>query len=78
MRQDGFVCMRKIDSSWTSLRDRFPFQRDVYKVYDCTEDIEGIAIYDGVNFEKPKWNKPNKGHLMLIDYRITHWKFEDL
>lgn len=66
--------LKPIDQEWNSLRRSWPFQRALYHVYDCKSDIEGLAIFNGVDFEDVKWNESTRGTLLLIEYRISHWK----
>lgn len=65
---------KRIPETWTSIRDKWPFQKDTYEVFDCIYDIEGTAFYDGAYFHDPEWHKPKSGHLMAIIYKITHWR----
>jgi hypothetical protein len=69
--------MKFISEEWTSLRDKWPFQRGTYKVYDCEYDVEGKSDYNGINFLDVEWDniRPLKGSLLLPHTnKISHWK----
>ncbi len=66
--------LTQIHPDWNSLRRSWPFQRSIYKVYDCKEDVDGLATYDGVDFLEVKWSEKKKGALIIKDYKISHWK----
>lgn len=66
---------KPIDTDWNSLRRSWPFQRGKYKVYDCKQDVEGIAEWDGIEFYNDEWQRKLKGSLLLPEPpKISHWK----
>lgn len=62
-----------IADGWISIRDRFPFQRAKYLVYDCVDRSTGIAKYNGFDFYDVKWEINKKGNLLLKINKISHW-----
>lgn len=62
-----------INESWISLRDKFPFQRGKYLIYDCENDAVGVAKYNGFDFYNDEWDDVKKGNLLIKIYKISHW-----
>ena len=60
---------------WISIRHQWPLEKGEYEVYDCRHEMDGVAFYNGYDWKEFRVNKPVlKGHLMYMDYLVTHWK----
>lgn len=61
--------------SWTSIRHGWPYDTGLYDVKDCRHDCEGLAYYNGFDWEGLEMMPKPKGSLFLPTYIITHWRF---